>query len=218
MDVSSLPNIVLEAAFGKTLGLAPNGLLRMADEGTLPQPFARRGTKPVWSESDIESYFATLQPAQSAYAPIDPVLGADELLNLESYVCPAQSSGHIGNRRPNYLALYRAGQTRNAHGRYEIDVYQVEWVQTQEGVAGETRAAPAGVNSQTIRPVPWFKVRPEADYPLTLFKLDIASKRVLEANTGVRRGGTISTASLQAAFAAHGKAVHFKDGEVHLVP
>lgn len=218
MDLESLPSIALEGTVAAKLGVAPNGLIRMVDEGTLPKPFARRGDRPVWSENDIIDFFGQLHDEQSAYAPIDRDLGQSELKQLGAYVCPADSSSHIGNRRPSYLALYEAGEPRNDDGLYEIGVYPVLWVQTQRGVAGETIAAPPGITASTVTPVPWSKVRPEdGDKPRTLFKLDTESRQTLLVRTGVRRGGTISTSSLMAALSATPKrASHFKGGVVHL--
>lgn len=200
------------------MGVAPNGLVRMAEEGTAPPPFARMGNSPVWAESDVVSFFGTLQMSQSAYAPIDSELGQDELVNLEAYICPANSPGHIGNRRPAYLALYKTGAPRNAAGFYEVDVYPVEWVQTQHGVAGETIVAPADVDPATITPVPWSRVRPDRERkPRVLFKLDTGKGRSLQVQTGIRRGGTISTESLLDALDATPRAVsYFKGGRVHL--
>lgn len=217
MNINDLPNIVLERAFAQRVNVAPNGLMRMVKEGTVPRPFARRGNSPVWAEEAIASFFGTLQEEQSAYAPIDPDLGQDELANLEAYVCPAVSSGHIGNRRPVYLALYEAGTTRNADGLYEVGVYPVKWVQTQHGVAGESIAAPPGVDPLSITPVPWSRVRPREPKPRALFKLDTTKRQVLYVRTGVRRGGTISTESLRAALrVVPPTASHFKGGKVHL--
>lgn len=218
MDISGLPNIALEGAFAGQLGVASNGLMRMVDEGTLLPPFARRGAKPVWSQDGIDKFFRVLHEEQSAYAPIDLVTGQSELDNLGVYVCPAVSSWHIGNRRPSYLALYKAGAPRNADGYYEIDVYRVLWLQTQQGVAGELLAAPKGTDRASIHQIPWNTVRPAETEPLALFKLETTSKRTLLVETGVRRGGTISTNSLLIALdSTPKKASHFKGGIVHLI-
>lgn len=219
MDISTLPNIVLDTSFANRLGLASvAGLARMVDEGTLPNPSHRRTDKPVWSESHIIQFFGQLQATQSAYAPVDRGGGQSELDLLESYVCPALSSGHIGTRRPTFLALYKAGAPRNSEGFYEMGVYPVQWVQTQKGVAGETIATPVGVDTASIQPVPWDDVRPDSEYPLTVFKLDVSAERTITVKTGVRRGGTISTASLQRALNdPMRRSIHFKGGEAHLI-
>jgi len=219
MDIEKLPNIVLEGKLGEWAGVASNGLERMADEGTMPQPFARRGKRPVWSEDDIVTFFGQLHDEQSAYAPIDPELGQFELEQLGAYVCPAKSSSHIGNRRPSHLVLYRASEPRNRDGFFELGAYPVRWVQTQQGVAGETLAVPKGVDASSVTTIPWSQVRPDRENnPLTLFKLDVESRQILLVRTGIRRGGTISTSSLKAALAATPKkASHFKGGVVHLI-
>lgn len=215
MDLSALPEIVLEAPFAKQVGVAANGLLRMSDEGTLPKPFARRGTKPVWREDDITEFFGNLQPQQSAYAPVDK-LGVSDLATTGTYICPASSSGHIGNRRPTYLALCVAGWLRDSTTRHLVEVYDVEWVQTQRGVAGEEVITPKGVDERSIVPLSWGSIGRETDYPLTLFKLDLASKRTLKGARGVQRGGTISTESLEKALSTPDKLVYFRDGLVHM--
>lgn len=217
MNLNELPNLILEGPFATQLGVAPNGLMRMVEEKTLPKPFARRGTKPMWKEDEIGDFFGKLHDEQSAYAPIDNELGKAELAQFESYVCPAVSSGHIGNRRPTYLALYKAGGLRNSAGYYEIDVYKVRWLQTQQGVAGETIALPKGQSVSLVTPVPWSAVRPGSVEPLVLFKLDIPSKRTLLVQTGVRRGGTISTDSLLSALDTPAAASRFKGGVVHQI-
>lgn len=219
MDLTTKPNIILDTSFANQLSLASvAGLSRMIEEGTLPEPGLRRGDKPVWFETEVVDFFGQLQPEQSAYAPIDQDLGRTELEQLEAYVCPAGSSGHIGNRRPSFLALYKAGEARNDAGLYELSVFPVLWVQTQLGVAGETVAAPVGVDGSSVAQVPWSSVRPDVNYPLTLFKLDLAGERTLLAPTGIRRGGTISTESLEAALADPAqRPVRFKDGIVHLL-
>lgn len=209
--LDSLPNIVREHLFAQILNLAAHGLTRMSAEGTLPLPFALDQGKPVWMEDAIEEWFSHIQPNQAAYASIGDELGVQELTQ-GLYVCPARSSYHIGQRRPSTLVLHERGALRNANNRYVVRVFDVESMQTQDGVMGEELIT---YKNQTASLIPWGTIRPASDELLTVFKLDMGSVRTLEIDRVWQRGGTLSQLSLQGALAT-GHATHFKGGLAHL--
>lgn len=211
--LEGLSEIVLGSAFANALGVKPNGLERMAGEKTLPWPRAKRGRQPVWFEEDVVEWFSHLQPEQSAYASVRPELGRKDL-ERGYYACPARDSGYIGNRRPKYLALYFSGEQRNADGYYEVPVFPVRWVQTEQGVMGETIAVPQGMDPSQVTPIDVRQWRTDPEL-LTTFVLDLAAERTLYLRRGNYRGGTISTESLEAAMVT-GVADHFEGGYVHL--
>jgi len=211
-NMMDLPQVLTEPRFAHLLSVKANGLGRMVDEGTLPMPTARDGEKAVWMESDVVDWFSTLQGEQSAYASIDLALGQQELQSLGAYVCPARSSQHIGQRRPVKLALYTSGLPKTANGTSYVTVYDVDWIQTQDGVMGEQLIWHTGARKPVM--VPWQTVRPGDDTPLTLFKLDLESAQTIEVGRAWQRGGTVKTDSLQLAL-SNGYASHFKGGIAH---
>lgn len=204
-----LPKIVTEAKLASELVVKANGLGRMAREGTVPLPTARDGHKGIWLETDLIDWFSTVQPSQAAYASIDPDLGQKELLNQGVYVCPSLDYRFIGQRRPTMLALYESKQPKNTNGNSIVQVYDVEFVQTQAGVMGETMAWPAG--QPQPQGIPWNTIRPGDGTLHTVFKLKLETARVLEIGRAWQRGGTISTASLHQALST-GFSSHFSGG------
>lgn len=210
--IEGLPQILTEASLGNRMNVRANGLGRMSTELTVPEPTARDGEKAIWMEADVEAWFSTLQPTQSAYASIDPGLGQIELEEMGIYVCPARDSAFIGQRRPVMLALYRSKQPKNSQGNSVVDVYDVEFVQTQDGVMGEEMVHLAG-NSKP-QPIPWDLIRPGIDKQHTVFKLDLASHQVLDIGRAWQRGGTVSTESLKSAL-KNGYSSHFQGGLAH---
>ncbi|MGP5049289.1 helix-turn-helix transcriptional regulator [Glutamicibacter ardleyensis] len=210
--LKNLPSIIREHRFAQYLGLAPNGLVRMASEGTLPFPIALDGGKPVWMEEGIIDWFSHLQNSQAAYASIGDELGIQELTQQGIYVCPARSSHHIGQRRPRTLVLHTRGQEKNAKGKHEVHSYDVEFAQTQDGVMGEELITYYG--NQAAQLLPWSSIRPDADYPLTVFKLNMESRLTIQLDRVWQRGGTVSYDSLGKAI-LEGHATHFKGGIAH---
>lgn len=208
----TLPRIITEAKLASALAVKANGLGRMAREGTLPLPTACDGHKGIWLETDLADWFSTLQPTQAAYASIDPTLGQQELLHQGMYVCPALDYRFIGQRRPTMLALYESKQPKNKNGNSVVQIYDVEFVQTQAGVMGESMAWRAG----EARPqeIPWDTIRPGDSTLHTVFKLNLETARDLEVGRAWQRGGTISTKSLQSVLGT-GFSSHFSGGVAH---
>lgn len=239
IEIDDLDEILLTRAFANMLDVAPNSLLRMASEGTLPRPIGRRGKQAVWLNRAVEDWFRRLHPDQSAYAPIDSATGTKNLAtdprdehhyrgpdvafrhiphgDLGFYACPARSGHWIGNRRPTNLALYTQESPRDADGYLTVDVYRVLWVHTEAGIAGETIAT---ADPHDTTPLPPLRVQNfrHGEDPLTTFVLDRTEPpRQLRVLRGVRRGGTISTASINKALESPGGASRFQGGVVHLV-
>lgn len=188
--------LMTETDLAEAMGVAPKGLGRMIDEGTIPVPSFSRGGKSMWSAAEIESWFRTIQPSQAAYAPIGPGLGFQELDSLGCYICPASSSQHIGNRRPAQMVLWRSGQAKDAQEKTIAEVYDVTTIQTTAGVAGESIITQYGTSAEEIELLPWQDIRPDVEDPLTVFQLDLSSRRELKMERGFQRGGTLHADSL----------------------
>lgn len=188
-----------------------NGIDRMVNEGTLPQPTGYSGIIPFWEDVLLDTWFKHLQPEQSAYAPAKGI-GAQEFKLFNAYICPVvqgtpDTSGWISSRRPSYLAL-----SLDRHSR--IQVFEVLWAETQQGVRGETLIRQKD-DTQTYK-APWEeiqKLRDNSELPLIYFQLSNSPVGELELEKHFRRGGTVSTATLLNAI-DRGFATGFKNGKV----
>lgn len=191
--------LMTETDLAEAMGVAANGLGRMIEEGTIPAPdFSRRG-KNLWATAAVESWFRTIQLSQAAYAPINATTGFQEFDSLGCYVCPAGSSGHIGNRRPSQMVLWRSGQKKDDQDRTVAEVYDVTTIQTTAGVVGESIITPYGLSAEEIDLLPWEDIRPGVEGDITVFQLDLSSRRELKMARGFQRGGTLRAESLNEA-------------------